>query len=1091
MPTLDRRTLLKLLGTGAAATVAGAGNVAAGAPPVGGDDAYWTTGEQYGVGTVADHADDGFSRVWYTLTEGALAQARFPRADLANVRTLDFLVTDPSGEYTARTFQVDRTGDALERTTEPVADDALLFRQTTTDPERGWTVTVEYAADPDGDAVLADVSFDGAGSEYDVYVVCDLALSNSGFGDDASVRQLRGSKGNGKAKGGDKGNGKAKGHGPAYALTAHDTGENDEQAVIRDENGDPYNVALALAARSGFEWASVDVIGGDSVSPLLTAGDDSTSYESASGNVALAARVGSGAALSETVALGFAEDADEAAALDEATGSLERSFDATRAKYAKSWRNWLGHVDTPASVAGDDALEPQYNFAAMTLKAAESKQFPGAGLAALCVPWGGEVQANEPSDYGYNYVWGRDLYQSATAFEAMGDVESMRAAVEYLYGVQQREDGFLPQNTYLDGRTRWGGEQLDEIAFPSLLTHQLVERHGYDLADLGFDYADVKASADYVAANGPETGQERWEEEGGLSPSTTAAEIAGLVGAAHLADDADAREDALLYLALADHWQSNTEEWMATDTGADGNGPTPYYVRVNDDRDPDDGAPRNLNNGGPTLDERAVVDAGFLELVRLGVKPADDPVVANSVSVVDDTIRAETPHGPAFYRYNGDGYGEQDGSGQYRAGAPWSLDNAGKGRLWPIFTGERAEYELLAGEEDPAALLRTMAGFANDGRMLPEQVWDREEPTAFGWEFGEGTGSATPLSWSMAQFVRLAHSLDAGEPVETPAAVRDRYAASDPPDGPSLDVSFPPRVVGEQPATVSGTTDGEEVVVSALGDTRHVPVENGSFETTVELPDGETRITVVAADGGDVADAGTTVARKTVAYADVGAPVAEFDDVTGDDYGPGHYTYPTADVFEDGVFDIDTFGVYETDETAQFLVSLAGPLTNPWGGNGFSLQAVQVYLSNPSADSGTTTAREGVNATFEAPYQRRVVVEGWNPPQVEAPDGATVTSDVAVSAYPSLDALKIELPKSAFDGSVTDQRIAPLVLSQEGSGPGRIRQIQASNSGYQFGGARNDNAPNVVDLVTPDGVTNADALAYTDSEKATIPYVDL
>jgi len=307
MPSLDRRTLLKALGTGAAAAVAGSGTVAAAGAPSGGDDAHWTTGEQYGVGTVADHAADDPSSVWYTLTAGALAQARFPRADLTNVRTLDVLVADPDDEYAARTFQVDRTGDGLERTTEPVADDALLFRQTVTDPERGWTVTVEHAADPDGDAVLADVDFDGAGREYDVYVVCDLALSNSGFGDDATVRQLREAKGNGKAKGGNKGNGKAKGHGPAYALTAHDTGENDEQAVIRDENGDPYNVAVALAARSGFEWASADVVGGDSLSPLLTVGDASTRYERASGNVALTARIGSGAAVSETVALGFAE----------------------------------------------------------------------------------------------------------------------------------------------------------------------------------------------------------------------------------------------------------------------------------------------------------------------------------------------------------------------------------------------------------------------------------------------------------------------------------------------------------------------------------------------------------------------------------------------------------------------------------------------------------------------------------------------------------------------------------------------------------------------------------------------------------------
>ncbi|KKF39540.1 hypothetical protein FK85_27685, partial [Halorubrum saccharovorum] len=76
---------------------------------------------------------------------------------------------------------------------------------------------------------------------------------------------------------------------------------------------------------------------------------------------------------------------------------------------------------------------------------------------------------------------------------------------------------------------------------------------------------------------------------------------------------------------------------------------------------------------------------------------------------------------------------------------------------------------------EPDALLETMAGFGNSGRMLPEQVWDREHPTDYGWEFGEGTGGATPLAWSMAGFIRLAHGVDAGEPVETPTVVRDRY----------------------------------------------------------------------------------------------------------------------------------------------------------------------------------------------------------------------------------------------------------------------------------------------------------------------------
>lgn len=1078
--SVTRRTLLQGLGATTAAGAVGTDLVAASGPS-GGDDGYWTTGEQYGVATVADHGSPDPSQVWFTLTEGALASARFPRADLMNLRTLDFLVTNGMG-YAVRTFEGDRTDDdPVERSVEPTADDALTYRQTATDSAKGWKLSVEYAVDPDGDSILADVSFTATGRGLDVYVLVDTALSNSGMSDAASVQ----------TSGGD------------TVLAAHDTGANDDQAVILDADGEPFNVATALASRNGFAWATVDVVGGDSLSPLVTTGDASTRYESASGNVVLAGHLdGTDAQVHDTLALGFATDGDENAATTEAARSLNTGFDSVRTAYAKTWRDYLQHVDVPESVQGDPARRRQYQAAAMCLKAVESKQFPGAGLASPSVPWGEATLANSPSDYGYNYVWSRDLYQSFTALAAMGDVDAARDAVEYLYEYQQDDDGFLPQNTFLDGRTRWGGEQMDNISFPAIMTHHLLADHDHTFEDLSFGYDEVRASADYVAANGPFTGQERWEEESGLSPSTTAAEIAGLACAAAIADDEDARGDALVYLALADYWESKTEDWMATTTGTDEHPDTPYYFRINDDRDPDDGATHSINNGGPTLDERNIIDAGFLELVRLGVKPHDDPVIENSLDVVDDTIRVETPNGPGFYRYNGDGYGEQGQDGSQPAGAPWSLDHAGKGRLWPIFTGERAEYELHAGNEDPETLLDTMQGFANSGRMIPEQVWDRPEPTEYGWAFGEGTGSATPLSWSMAQYIRLAHGIDAGEPVETPAVVRNRYASgTGTPAGPSLDVDFPPTVVGDQTVTVSGTTDGAQVVVKSGDATRLVEPTDGAFSVDVAVSDGETQLTVVAAtDTGPVTEVGTTVERSTVAYVDVGTPVAEFQDAEGDDHGPGTYVYPQNDVFVDGAFDLTSFGVYETDSTYQFVARIRGDLTNPWGGNSISVQYLQVYLRDPAASGGSTQARAGVNVDFEAPYQYRVLAEGFSQPRIESPDGSTVSTDVTLTAYRSVSTIKVEAPKSVF-GDVTDYELAPLMLCQDGYNTGQIRPVVSLDTWknganwrqqWQFGGGRDDNMdPNVIDLVTPDGVTNADALDYSATEQAVVPYVTL
>lgn len=1080
----SRRDVLKALGAGAALPLVGAGTATA--APSGGIDAHWTTGEKYGVGTVADHGEADPSRVWFTLTEGALTEARFPRVDLLNVRTLDFVVADPQTEYVARSFNVSRKDDdasSIERSTELTRDEALVFEQTITDTERGWELTVEYVADPDHDAILADVEFAGNGGKYDLYVVADTALSNSAKSDVAHVEE-RGRK-YGRS-------------GSVNYLTARDTTENDSEAVILDEDGDNYNVAAALDSESGFDWATVDVVGGDSVSPLLTAGDTENRYDEASGNVALVGRLGEGTRrVKDTVALGFAEGGDESAAAEQASGALSRPFGSVRARYVKGWLDYLQSIETPKSVQNDRKLRRQYDAAAMVLKAVESKQFPGAGVASPSVPWGEAVVANEPSDYGYNYVWSRDLYQSYTALEAMGDTESALAALEYLYEFQQREDGFLPQNTFLDGRTRWGGEQMDNISFPQIMAYQLKNRYGIELGEAGYDYQNVKRSADYVAANGPATAQERWEEESGYSPSTTAAEIAGLACAAKLADDEGERGDALVYLALADEWQEKTEEWMATKTGTDQHATTPYYFRINDDRDPEDGAPLDINNGGPVLDERNVIDAGFLELVRLGVKPWDDEVIQNSLIEVDETIRVETPHGPAFYRYNDDGYGEQDGEDQYPAGAPWSLDNSWQGRLWPIFSGERGEYELLAGTDSgpntPRNMLETMAGFANSGRMIPEQVWDREESTEYDWEFGAGTGSATPLSWSMGQFVKLAHSIDAGKPVETPKFVSARYTDSERPASPSLDVSFPPKLVSEETVTVSGTTDGAEVVVKTSEETvRQTVGDDDTFSVELLVGDGETEITVVAATAGDVTEVGTAVARKTVARVDVGDLLAEFDDLTGDDHGPGSYVYPNAGAFTDGAFDIDTFGVYETESSYQFLVKLAGELTNPWGGNAVSVQSFQIYVRDPEASGGTTAARAGVNATFEAPYQYRVFSEGFTAPRVEAADGADITRDVNLTGYSAVDAVKIEVPKTAFDGSLSGKELVPLLLGQDGYNTGRIRPVVADVGDYVFGGGRDDEMnPNVLDLVTPEGVSQAEALAYSASEQATIPYLSL
>ncbi len=806
----------------------------------------WTTGEKFGISTVADHADPDPSRVWCTFTRGALTEARFPQVDLMNLRALDFLVrcTDDDG-YAARTHLEDRRKqDTIDRYIEPIDDDSLSFRHVFTETGDGqgheWRLTVDYAPDPEHDAIVASVAFEALDDhEYDVFSVAHVALTTSEY-EDRGRRY------------GDWGN---------YHLVARSpqayTEETDNE-LLTDPDGNRYSIAMALVAENRFDWATVGAAGTDRLDGLYSDGelpDPSTSIDD--DNIVLIGRLGSGTVTTETLALGFARQADTAAAVGEADGALDRGFEQVSSEYAASWHDYLAEKELPASVADDDALANQYKSALMTLMAVEDKTYHGASIASPSVPWGVAVDAREPKNYGYNFVWSRDLYQVFSAFDLIDANEIAKNQLEYIYEYQQDDRGFIPQNTYVNGITRWGGEQMDNISFPQVMAYHLAD-HGVTFDDVGYDYANIRRSANYVARNGPETAQERWEEESGASPSSIAAEIAGLACAAKLALDEGHEDDALVWLALADHWTNNVEDWTATTTGTAEQQNTPYYIRVARNMEPDAGHVRTLANAGPTLDERDIIDHGFLDLVRLGIKPADDPVIENSVEVVDDTIRVEVEPAAGFYRYNGDGYGERATGDQ---GAPWSVENHGKGRLWPLLTGERAEYELLREEPalDPQNCLETMERMANSGRMLPEQVWDREHSTDYNWEFAKGTGGATPLAWAMAQYVRLAHSIDVGEPIETPEFVDQRFRqerAHEPDRSPALRVDTEFR--GNQ-LIVSGETTGEKVVARTGIDSDLMTIEDGSFETSLEIQPGANQVIVAAADRDDLATAGTTI----------------------------------------------------------------------------------------------------------------------------------------------------------------------------------------------------------------------------------------
>src|SRR4030095_11920790 len=157
-----------------------------------------------------------------------------------------------------------------------------------------------------------------------------------------------------------------------------------------------------------------------------------------------------------------------------------------------------------------------------------------------------------------------------------------------------------------------------------------------------------------------------------------------------------------------------------------------------------------------------------LALVRFGVRAPDDPRIVNTVKVIDSLLRVDTPRGPAWRRYNGDGYGEhEDGS---------PFDGTGIGRVWPLLTGERAHYELAAGRRQRAEeLARTMEACAGDSLLLPEQVWDAPDIPERELRFGEASGSARPLVWAHAEYVKLRRSIEDGRVFDQPPQTVQRY----------------------------------------------------------------------------------------------------------------------------------------------------------------------------------------------------------------------------------------------------------------------------------------------------------------------------
>ncbi|HEX2312609.1 MAG TPA: glucan 1,4-alpha-glucosidase [Thermomonospora sp.] len=1005
-------------------------------PGAPGAAATWTKGGKDGVGTAMSDR----SKVWFTLVDGALSEVYYPSGDQPNVRTLDFAVTD------GRSF-TQRESEHTRRSVRLADERSLTYEQVTEDLAGRWRLRKTYVADPARSSVAVEVDFQVLkGGPLRLYVLYDPSMAGSAKGD---------------------------------------TGRTIGGALVT-EDGD---VASALVGSTGFASTSSGYVGGasDGWADLKAEHTLTRTYAKAGpGNIVQVGQVPArGGRARVTLALGFGASAAEA--VRTATGTAGRPFAATRAAYQSGWRRYLARLKKPPrELTG--RLRTQYYASLMTVKAHEDKTHKGAFIASLTLPWGQAVDADGKNG-GYHFVWARDLYHQVSGLLAAGDTASARAAVRWLFEHQQLPDGHFPQTSKVDGTPDQTNVQLDETAFPIILAHQVGAWH-----------EGVKKAADHLVAHGPVTPQERWEETGGYSPSTIAAEIAALVCAADLARAHGEARSAAVYEAVADSWQRKVQDWTYTTTGnlSDGR----YYVRINASGKPDDGATREYANGAGVHKENSVVDAGFLELTRLGVKPPHDPAVAHSLKAVDESIAVRTPAGLMWKRYTFDGYGET------AEGAPWT--GVGIGRPWPLLSGERGEYALANGQ-DALPYLRTMAESAGSGYMIPEQVWDRPEPTSYGHVFGKGTGSAAPLAWAMAQYVRLAQGIGAGRPVETPRVVAARYAAPKP--APALTVTSPGDLdtANGKSIEVEGTTAAAKVYIDVNGQVTEVTPAGGRYSATVKLPALRNTVTVAAvgADGGTNA-----VSRTVLAY---GERLGGLTDPTGDDNGPGTYVYPAASAFNPGAFDLAAFDVYRDGDTLRLVTRIAGEIRNPWGGNGMSIQRLNVYVRTAEGSKTPASALPGTNLNTDGSWRLAVVADGRYPDAAYAtgayaPSGTKV-APAELTVVPAARQIVASLPVSALGGADpagAGYAVAMFGNAEAGEGIGNVRPVYSLehwNTGpwwvrdYRFGGGAgvtddgpakdsDTSDPNSIDVIVGPGQRQSDVLDYRTRPPA-IPFLPL
>lgn len=672
----------------------------------------WASARKVQVGTSYEGENSAKSPLWFTLAEGTLTEVYYPTIDQAQIKDSQLLISDGT-----TFFQQEKD---LVHKTEII--NASMIKLVNIDKQNRFKISHTHYSLQDAPVLIDEVEIESYVDNLNFYLLSKPQLNNTAAHDYAKI--------------------------------------NSDGFIFQDKQ-----TFLDIQSTAGFRKKSVGFVGkSDGFQDLADNYQMDYQFDSASN--------GSVASMGE---LNLPAKAGRFKFYVIYNFSSQRKFtnsDLGRAKleYSQRWESYLRSLLVPKNLTAQQLM--LYYRSLYALRCHEDKLNPGAFIASLSVPWGeSQVETSNNEIGGYHLIWPRDLFNVSVALLNSGDYQSALNALKFLKKIQYKsnsgnwnlypriipKDGAWPQNTWVTGRTYWEGFQIDQTAFPIHLFYHIYQKTEANQRDqLLREFHPMLSSAlSFMATYGPWTHQERWEENFGISPSSFSAAASALIIGSRIYGGTS-YGDSLA--KIANQWLTspgdNIDTWTFTTNGAYGDGQ--YYLRIAGGNNygaswnPNDKSSIHIANSGNRISQDQVLDQGFLQLALLGLKPANSILLIKSKDIVDKYISYQTPNGRGWYRYSFDAYGENS-----------------KGRLWPLLSGEHARFaierysandlswnQVLA---ETNSIVDSFIGFANSGLMIPEQVFEQT---------GEGTGSATPLAWAHAEYIKLLWSLEQKHNIE-------------------------------------------------------------------------------------------------------------------------------------------------------------------------------------------------------------------------------------------------------------------------------------------------------------------------------------